>query len=234
MLKKKILLNCDRNNILKCDHCVLNLVHQQLRQLDKNTSTFSQQQQILTGLKQVFDLLGVLIVTSEGEVKFMTQRGKQLLSQYFSNYVSNSLPEILQNWLKHQISLLTSQSQASYPCFPLHIEQVGKRLSVHLISDLISREQYLLLWEEQKLPSFSIASLELLGLTKREAEVLFWVAKDKNNVGIAKVLGCCEGTVRKHLEHIHRKLEVQTRTAAVIVALERLGLLEEHFVAISS
>ncbi|MGK7898825.1 MAG: helix-turn-helix transcriptional regulator, partial [Xenococcus sp. (in: cyanobacteria)] len=122
----------------------------------------------------------------------------------------------------------------SYPCFPLHIEQVGKRLSVHLISDLISREQYLLLWEEQKLPSFSIASLELLGLTKREAEVLFWVAKDKNNVGIAKVLGCCEGTVRKHLEHIHRKLEVQTRTAAVIVALERLGLLEEHFVAISS
>ncbi|CCI02687.1 Transcriptional regulator (fragment) [Microcystis aeruginosa PCC 9443] len=47
-------------------------------------------------------------------------------------------------------------------------------------------------------------------------------------------MGCCEGTVRKHLEHIHGKLSVQTRTAAVMVALERLGLLQVGIVAISS
>jgi DNA-binding CsgD family transcriptional regulator len=88
--------------------------------------------------------------------------------------------------------------------------------------------------EERELQSFSISALELLGLTQREAEVLFWVAKDKSNVGIAKVLGCCEGTVRKHLEHIHTKLGVQTRTAAVMVALERLGLVTGEIVAISS
>ncbi|MGK7898548.1 MAG: response regulator transcription factor [Xenococcus sp. (in: cyanobacteria)] len=234
MLQQNISLICDRSYPSKCDRCILNLVRQHLRQVDENTPIFDQEQQILTRLKQVFDLLGVFIVTSEGEVKFMTQRGKQLLSQYFSNYVSNSLPEPLQHWLKHQISLLTSDSQASYPCLPLHIEQAGKRLSIHFIANLISKEQYLLLWEEQKLQSFSIASLELLGLTKREAEVLFWVAKDKSNAVIAKVLGCCEGTVRKHLEHIYEKLDVQTRMAAVMVALEKLGLLEEHFVAISS
>ena len=91
-----------------------------------------------------------------------------------------------------------------------------------------------MLLEEQKLPSFSIASLELLGLTKRESEVLFWVAKDKSNAVIAKVLGCSKGTVRKHLEHIFEKLDVQTRMAAVMVALEKLGLLEGHFVAMSS
>ena len=77
-------------------------------------------------------------------------------------------------------------------------------------------------------------TLELLGLTKREAEVLFWVAKDKSNAAIAKILNCRKGTVRKHLEHIHRKLGVQTRTAAVMVALERLGLLKGGIVAISS
>jgi DNA-binding CsgD family transcriptional regulator len=38
------------------------------------------------------------------------------------------------------------------------------------------------------------------------------------------VLGCSEGTVRKHLEHLYGKLNVQTRTAAVMVALEKLGL----------
>ncbi len=233
MLKQRISLICDHKSCTECENCILNLVHQQLRQIDDNTSRFNQEQQILIRLKQVFDLLGVLIVTSEGEVKFLTQRGKQLLSQYFSNYVSNSLPETLQYWLKHQISLLTSKNKVLSSCLPLHIEQAGKRLSIHLISDLI-REQYVVLLEEQKLPSFSIASLELLGLTKRESEVLFWVAKDKSNSGIAKVLGCCEGTVRKHLEHIHRKLGVQTRTAAVMVALEKLGLLNGKFVAMSS
>jgi len=85
----------------------------------------------------------------------------------------------------------------------------------------------LLLVEEEQLQSFSISSLELLGLTQREAEVLFWVAKDKSNAGIAKVLGCSEGTVRKHLEHLYQKLGVQTRTGAVMVALEKLGLLRK-------
>jgi DNA-binding CsgD family transcriptional regulator len=64
-----------------------------------------------------------------------------------------------------------------------------------------------------------------MGLTQREAEVLFWVAKDKSNGEIAKTLDCCEGTVRKHLEHLYKKLEVQTRMGAVMTAMERLGLL---------
>ncbi|MFM7324107.1 MAG: hypothetical protein ACKO4L_04130 [Nodosilinea sp.] len=38
-------------------------------------------------------------------------------------------------------------------------------------------------------------------------------------------MDCCEGTVRKHLEHLYKKLEVQTRLGAVMTALERLGLL---------
>jgi DNA-binding NarL/FixJ family response regulator len=56
--------------------------------------------------------------------------------------------------------------------------------------------------------------------------VLFWVARDKSNAEIAKVLDCCEGTVRKHLEHLYKKLEAQTRIGAVMTALERLGLLQ--------
>ncbi|MUG93637.1 hypothetical protein F7734_14905 [Scytonema sp. UIC 10036] len=65
----------------------------------------------------------------------------------------------------------------------------------------------------------------MLILTKREAEVLFWIAKDKSNAGIAKVLGCSEGTIRKHLKPLYEKLGVQTRTGAVMVTLTKLGLL---------
>jgi DNA-binding CsgD family transcriptional regulator len=143
------------------------------------------------------------------------------------------LPESLQHWFQHQIALLISQEKVPASCFPLHIEQGGKQLLVKLMGEL-SGEQYLLLLAEQPLQSFSISALELIGLTQREAEVLFWVAKDKSNAAIAKILDCSKGTVRKHLEHIHRKLGVQTRTAAVMVALERLGILQGGIVAISS
>lgn len=79
---------------------------------------------------------------------------------------------------------------------------------------------------EEKRSALSVEALESLGLTQREAEVLFWVAKDKSNVEIAKMLDCCEGTVRKHLEHLYKKLDVQTRIGAVMTALERLGLIQ--------
>jgi DNA-binding CsgD family transcriptional regulator len=127
--------------------------------------------------------------------------------------------------LKHQIAKTTHKGAVLFSYLPLHFEQAGRKLIICLIRDPIG-ENYLWMVEEQELPSLSIAALELLGLTKREAEVLFWIAKDKSNAGIAKVLGCCEGTVRKHLEHLYEKLGVQTRTGAVMVALEKLGLLK--------
>lgn len=233
VFKQRVLLNCERQDFTKCDRCILNIVRQHLRHTDKNISTANKEQQILTRLKQVFDRLGAIIVTSEGQIQFMTQRAEQLLNQYFSSHGTHSLPEPLQYWFEHQISQFIPNDNVQCSCCPLHIEQARKRLSVYLVFDLMA-DQYLVLLEERELESFSISSLQLLGLTKREAEVLFWVAKDKSNAEIAKKLGCSKGTVRKHLEHIHAKLGVQTRTAAVMVALEKLGLLKESFVAESS
>lgn len=67
------------------------------------------------------------------------------------------------------------------------------------------------------------AQLEPLGLTPREAEVLFWVARGKTNDEIAIVLGIGLTTVKKHLESVFGKLGVENRTAAAAMALERLG-----------
>jgi DNA-binding CsgD family transcriptional regulator len=73
--------------------------------------------------------------------------------------------------------------------------------------------------------SFSVELAQSLGLTKREAQVLWSIAKDKSNSDIALSLECSLSTVKKHLEHIYEKLEVKTRTAAVMTALLRLGLI---------
>jgi DNA-binding NarL/FixJ family response regulator len=65
--------------------------------------------------------------------------------------------------------------------------------------------------------------LESLGLTPREAEVLFWVARGKTNDEIATVLGIGLTTVKKHLESTYSKLGVENRTTAAAMALEHLG-----------
>lgn len=65
--------------------------------------------------------------------------------------------------------------------------------------------------------------LETLGLTPREAEVLFWVARGKTNDEIAIVLGVGRTTVKKHLESTFVKLSVENRTAAAATALERMA-----------
>jgi DNA-binding CsgD family transcriptional regulator len=56
--------------------------------------------------------------------------------------------------------------------------------------------------------------------------VLFWIARDKSNGEIAKLFNCSLSTIKKHLEHIYQKLDVQSRTAAVMSALSQLGSIE--------
>ena len=65
--------------------------------------------------------------------------------------------------------------------------------------------------------------LESLGLTAREAEVLFWVARGKTNDEIATLLGIGFTTVKKHLESTFAKLGVENRTTAAAMALERMA-----------
>ena len=53
-------------------------------------------------------------------------------------------------------------------------------------------------------------------LTKRELEVVEWIAAGKRNAEIGKILGCSSRTVQKHVQHILEKLHVETRIAVCI------------------
>ncbi len=66
------------------------------------------------------------------------------------------------------------------------------------------------------------AALESLGLTRREAEVLGWMAQGKRNGEIAVILRAQRRTIEKHVENILSKLGVETRTAAVAMVWEKL------------
>ena len=51
----------------------------------------------------------------------------------------------------------------------------------------------------------------MLGLTFREAEILFWVAQGKANAEIAVILGTAPNTVKKHLQNLMPKIGVESR-----------------------
>ena len=52
-------------------------------------------------------------------------------------------------------------------------------------------------------------------LTRREREILLWVARGKSNREIAAVLYLAPGTIRKHLDNVYDKLGVSNRAGAV-------------------
>lgn len=65
-----------------------------------------------------------------------------------------------------------------------------------------------------------INALEGKGLSRRESEVMKWVARGKANSEIGMILYISPRTVSKHLENIYCKLGVECRTAAVVSLLE--------------
>ncbi len=67
-------------------------------------------------------------------------------------------------------------------------------------------------------------SVEALGLTPRQYDVLRLLGRGQSNKEIARVLGLAEGTVKLHISAILRALGVGNRTRAVIAAARLLGL----------
>jgi len=64
----------------------------------------------------------------------------------------------------------------------------------------------------------AIPAFRKLGLSRREADVLLWIARGQSNAEIGASLRISPRTVKKHLEHIFGKLGVRTRLAAAVRA----------------
>jgi DNA-binding NarL/FixJ family response regulator len=72
-------------------------------------------------------------------------------------------------------------------------------------------------------PASVTSTTDPLGLSPRQADVLGLLVEGRSNKLICRELGLSESTVKTHLAAIFRKLDVSTRTQAVVMAA-RLGL----------
>jgi LuxR family quorum-sensing system transcriptional regulator CciR len=68
------------------------------------------------------------------------------------------------------------------------------------------------------------ACLNDISLTTREIECLEWIANGKSSWDIGQILGISPDTVNYHVKKALRKLDVSSRTTAVVRAIN-LGLI---------
>jgi DNA-binding NarL/FixJ family response regulator len=59
------------------------------------------------------------------------------------------------------------------------------------------------------------------GLTKREEEILSYLAKGYLYKEIADLTNISLDTVRSHIRHIYEKLQVKTRTQAILIYFQK-------------
>ena len=123
---------------------------------------------------------------------------------------------------RHQWRAGMNLGADDYVCKPLDAEDLIAAIHARLRRQRESEEGALP--DADRAPDFSSATpIEALGLTPREAEVLLWVTQGKANSDVATMLGMSEKTVKIHLGHIFEKLNVETRTAAALLAVEALA-----------
>jgi DNA-binding CsgD family transcriptional regulator len=207
----------------ECDRLILNLLRPHLFQAYQNAQKSNQLGQDLSQLQRSMNHLGLVNLNREGQVQWATSQAIQWFETYFAKPTSmGSLPDRLQAWVKHQVAGLTIDPHQPQTGAPLHIELACKKLVIRLMV-APAGEGYSLLLEEQT--RSNLQSLEILGLSQRETEVLGWLIQGKDNKTIATHMDISASTIRKHLESIYRKLGVQSRTEAVSAAFDQLGLL---------
>jgi DNA-binding NarL/FixJ family response regulator len=94
------------------------------------------------------------------------------------------------------------------------------RSEIYLPTEVASR--FFRLFQTQA--DASLRNCHKLHLTEREREVLYWLNQGASNALIAKQLYVTVATVKAHLTSVFEKLEVTSRTQAIIAAVN-LGLL---------
>ncbi len=156
----------------------------------------------------------VLIVCGGTEVQFCTRLAHRFLERYFPDHGNaGTLPAALAKW--------AARGQASDPW---RLVTKDACLEARLFTENHPGACFMLQLEEILTAADSPTSLLRLGLTSREAEVLYWIAHGKTSPEISLILHAALNTIKKHVQNILLKLGVETRLAAALQAAEILGL----------
>ncbi len=164
--------------------------------------------------RQALDVggMGVLVVDARGRIAWQSPQAQRWLAELFADAGADEIARWLQT-----VSAAAGADGACRRSAP-----DGRTLMARRLGDVGMGETMWLLSVEPagEAPASRLATASL---TRRETEVLSWIAKGKTNRDVADILGMSPRTVNKHLEHVFEKLGVETRAAAAALASKELG-----------
>jgi DNA-binding CsgD family transcriptional regulator len=157
---------------------------------------------------------GVLLLEGDNlMITYATSLGSSLVARYFPAWKTRGALPVL---LREQIRAHLGGGATS--CGFFHPTEEAE-LRVDVLRSLNTGELILILREHLK----SWRSLLRLGLTARQAEVLYWVSERKTNAEIAAILNASTFTIARHVSAILQKLGFESRWLAADEARVLLG-----------
>jgi DNA-binding CsgD family transcriptional regulator len=161
---------------------------------------------------------GFLVTDRTGNIRYATTKARRLIRRYFQPKSELTLPDRIQTWLNEgeRLDRVSGLRELRIDFGPIGV-------IVRMLSRTEAPQYRLLLREAVQAPATE--PLQKLGLTRREAEVLFWASQGKSNGEIAIILAAKVRTIAKHLERVFAKLMVENRTAAAHAALATVNRL---------
>jgi DNA-binding CsgD family transcriptional regulator len=163
----------------------------------------------------------LILVNKAGRVQMASDDVWPLLAKYFDMPRTHGfLPDVLRNWARYERSCLHEGSDVPAPSVPLVVSKECGKITMHFLWGKRDSDQDVIIVEEDRV-DVSSTWIYTSRLTKRETEVLSWLAQGKTNAEIGLALSISPRTVKKHLEHIYDKLHVHRRS---VVAARSSGL----------
>jgi len=183
--------------------------------------------------RHALDAFGYATITvraGDGRLLWQTPLARELLRAYFGTEAPTTPPEVL-GWLRRHLREAQALREPPRLTVDRGARQLGFRLHQRVGDEdgadgAQGQGDWLIVMQETSNASVHAALAAAFGLTAREAEVLYWVVQGKINRDIADILGASPATVKKHLERVHAKMGVETRTAAAAMAIQRVRQLD--------
>jgi DNA-binding CsgD family transcriptional regulator len=212
-----------RGNFSEEERLLTNLISLHLRLAFMNAHKLERFHKAETSLNSVLEAKssGVIVLNAAQKIAYESEFARRMLEKYFAaeKAETDALPDSLDRWLKSECAKFGAD-KISPPAQEFKVEKENEKLEISLMYNTETRETTLLLEESL---SLSAKMSVHLSLTKREAEIMFWLSGGKTNKEIGFLLGISPRTVNKHADNIYVKLGVENRTAAVSRAIEMLG-----------
>lgn len=152
-----------------------------------------------------------------GRILWCTPKARQLLSG--AGATRDTEARLPSETIEQLLRLRRGDHNTAARCL---VSIAGRRLECSFVSTLGADELLFRLADATGSEREPSVLQHTFALTSREAEVLLWVSRGKQNRDIGEILNISPRTVNKHLEQVFVKLGVENRAAAAGAAVRAL------------